>query len=246
MSTLEDQHRKRLAIGWRLVRIARGILYAGSVPMFGGAFAFLVMDEEQIADHTPLAMTWLILFAATALAFFTLGFMGQYLIRHSTPEVATDDDAEMPDVLRIGSARPLLRSTMVATILLVLIMATPFLISPRNWLCFGPMLVLALGAMVWLGPSWAGVSSAHLDSSGIRLPELGVHIPWTSVLRLEPSRRGVRLMLDGPASATGKVWAVWTGRAIRRLETEGGVEVLTNQPEKLIRFAQRHHSGSQR
>jgi hypothetical protein len=246
MATLEA-HRARLANGRHLVRIATGIFWTTGILMLGGCAALWVaINAGRLPADSPLAIIWLILITTGMLAFFTLGYIGQRMIKHSLDIAVAASDPVMPDVLRIGPAHPLLQSVAAAAILLGVGIGAPFLLGPKSWWFFGPAIGITLAAMAWLGPAFVGVFSAFLDSSGIRLLELGVYVPWTSVSRLEISRRGIRLVLDGPTSATGEVGEIWTRRAIRRLETEGSVELVTNQPEKLIWFAQRHHDDSQR
>ncbi len=204
------------------------------------------------------ALGWLADDNATPAVFFVgvtaLGFVvfvvlvmrGQRIIRTHLRTVAANPLGELPEHLQIGTARPMRQAWGVVVFLVA---------APITLIVFGPSVtgwvviaggVATLIGFVRVGPSVLHVNSAYLDASGIRLPLLGIHAPWTSVAAVQV--RGadkVKITIVGPLIPTGDLPATWTRRALAANPPGSVLTVLAARPEMAVwvaaRYAARQH-----
>jgi ABC-type uncharacterized transport system permease subunit len=246
MTTLEE-HRKDLARGRRLTRIAQRLLYLNGAIMVGGlaagAFAWW-RGWLRDGDATP-AVIFTIVLAVVMTIFFVLSFRGQRRIKRSIEAVAAHPGPDVPETLQVGSARSW-RWAAAGYLALILGSTTILtLLAPiSQWLCTAVILVVATILFVRQGPAFYGVFSAYLDTSGLRLRTLGIFVPWTSVSGAEVKGFTVRVNVSGPVVPDGDLPAVWTRKAIRDINRLGYLEISTTRQEELMWVALRHRDRS--
>ncbi len=249
--TVMQGHVAGLARGRRLLRTAMTIAYlelAWDLLLIIGTL--LAVRVGWLADdYAPapvvaigLAIGWVAVACAGMVALFTLALRGKRLVRRHIRAVADSPPEDVPDNLQIGTARPGIQVFGATAITVGALIALPVLQrSVGYWLVPESLGAIWLIAFVRLGPSVLGISSAYVDDAGIRLPLVGIEIPWTSIrdVRLDGAFR-MAVTVIGPVNPTGDQPRRWTDRALARHRPGAVVRVPTKRPEWAIWVSRRH------
>ncbi len=233
-----------LARGRRLRRAGTAILGVCGVWFVVGVLGCLgAVAIGWLADDDAGPLPFVMAVPAVGfVAAVVLVQLGQRIVRNQLWSVAASPGDDVPDHLQIGTARPI-RQIRVLVALLVVGLVALVVIQPWPWTWVPSAIIgiLTLVAFAWIGPSALNISSAYLDESGIRLPLLGVHAPWTSIAAVDVHGAShLRITIGGPLTPTGDLPQRWTQRALAANPPGTVLTMPTDRPELAVWVAGRY------
>lgn len=199
-----------------------------------------ITDDDPVS--TGLVVGWLAGACVGFAGFVVLSRRGRRLITEHIRAVAALPAKKVPATLRIGPQHPDRVVAAVVAAVVVALVVLPF--DPGSFLEWVPPEASGAFGLVLLalrGPYAMPLPAADLTATGIRLPLLGIEIPWTSVSEVHVADGfHLAVTLGGPVHPTRTRPARWTKRALATYRPYTVVRVLTNRPELAYRVATRH------
>ena len=235
-----------VALGRQLVRVANVILGATTawIVLFisGGLLATSaswISDAHGSAASTALTMIGLAGAGTGIVTYLVMQWRAARLVRVNIHTFAGYPPTDIPDHCHIGTKRPAFHVAVILPVAVASLVMMP--IFTRHWVINEVICAIIVIHFAWSGPSALNLSSAYLDSSGVRLPLLGIHVPWTSVgsVRIGEVNR-IAIKVTGSVTSTGKLWKRWTNRAISRATPGHEFTVKTPNPEVAVWVARRY------
>jgi hypothetical protein len=230
--------------GRRLTQLGLRVILATGAWLVLGVVTGLVADRLgwSVNDHGMVALIWLALALAGVGAYLILGWRGSRLVAKHLPAVVQSPPPDVPTGARIGVARPGRYVGISVAALVGGLVVLPVFAGPGwSWVLLEAIGLIVLGLFIWVGPPAFGVVSAHVDGAGIRVPAIGLVVPWTSISQVRvKGATHVEIVVAGPVTSTDDKPGRWATRASRLYRQNGVISLLDARPEHAAWIAARY------